>query len=192
MLGEAASAFLLRVHNNHTPNRPQLRVRLEGAPQGGLSKKTALPDTVRTMLAGMEPRSLAPSQTAEVLGVSTRTLRRYSTILSNSLSESSSKRGKKRYYNSQDVETLRRAQRMMRQGMTLKDIAEVLPIQPANDVPDTAMILSSEQAVMVGAAYEAARRLEEDHKEHDERIAALERWSRLPWWKKITSSPESD
>jgi len=149
-----------------------------------------LPENVRTMLTGMEPRSLTPSQCAEVLGVSTRTLRRYSSALSNSLSEPASKRGKKRFYNSQDVETLRRAQKMMRQGMRLADISEVLPIQPAGDVPDTALIYSPEQNMALGAVIERARTIGESQEEHEERLRALEEWSRLPFWKKLTSSPE--
>jgi len=151
-----------------------------------------LPENVRTMLTGMEPRSLTPSQTAEMLEVSTRTLRRYSSILSNSLSEPASKRGQKRFYNSQDVATLQRAQKMMRQGMTLADIAEVLPIQPANDVPDTAMIYTPEMNMALGAVMQKQSTISEEQEKHDRRIRALEEWSKLPFWKKLTSSPERE
>jgi len=170
--------------------RPQLHIHLEGALQGELAEVTGFWENGQAMVTAMEPRSLTPSQTAEVLGVSTRTLRRYSSILSNSLSEPASKRGQKRFYNSQDVETLRRAQRMMRGGMTLKNISEVLPIQPAGDVPDSALMVGTETAMIVGANQERVQIIFEEITEHDDRLKRLEDWSKLPWWKKITSSPE--
>jgi len=171
-----------------------MQAKLEGALQGRLADLTAYGDTAGLMLWPVEPRSLTPSQCAELIDVSTRTLRRYSSMLSNSLSEPASKRGRKRFYSSQDVDTLRRAQKMMRQGMTLKDIAEVLPIQPANDVEQTALTLSPEANLALGGVIERQRQEGEENREinqnQDERLDRLEEWAKQSWWKKLFSSPD--
>lgn len=163
---------------------------LEGAPQGKLADMTGYKDNAGLMLFPVEPRSLTPSQCAEVLDISTRTLRRYSSILSNSLSETASKRGRKRFYSSSDVDTLRRAQKMMRQGMTLKDISEVLPIQPANDVEATALTLSPEANQVIGGLVERARQIGEEVESQDERLRKIEEFMKLPWWQRIWKRPD--
>jgi len=163
---------------------------LEGALQGELADLTGFADNAGLMLSPVEPRSLTPSQCAELLDISTRTLRRYSSILSNSLSEPASKRGRKRFYSSQDVDTLRRAQKMMRQGMTLSDIAEVLPIQPADDVESTALTLSPETNQVIGGLVEVTRQEREKNQDQDERLDRLEEWAKQLWWKKLTTKPD--
>ena len=144
------------------------------------------------MLFGMEPTRLTPSQCAELIGVSTRTLRRYSSILALALSAAASQRGKKRYYSSNDVDSLRRAQKMMGRGMTLADIADVLPIQPATDEASTALTLSPEANLALGSVIERARQIGDELIDQDDRLRRIEKWAALPWWQKIFSKPEGE
>jgi len=140
----------------------------------------------------MQPTRLTPSQTAELLEVTTRTLRRYSSILSVALSPSAAQAKRKRFYSGSDVEILRRAQKMMKDGMALAEIATVLPVVPAGENESTSLTLSPEQNMALGAVVERAQRLTDEIGGQGERLKRLEEWSRLPWWKKLTSSPESD
>jgi len=167
--------------------------------QGENDRLTTSPVTAGRTLIRMQPDKLSPAQCAEILGIQPRTLRRWSVILATGLSPSAAAIGRKRYYSGSDIQTLRRAQEMMKNGMTLKRIAEVLPIVPADEDKSTSVILSSEmslamqeQAMALGALAERGRTISESQEEHEERLKRLEEWSRLPFWKKLTSSPESD
>jgi len=145
----------------------------------------------------MQPTRLTPSQTAELLEVTTRTLRRYSSILSVALSPSAAQAGRKRFYSGSDVEILRRAQKMMKDGMALKEIATVLPVVPAGDDESTSLTLSPEQNMALGAVVERARQLTDELSDQgdqltdqDERLKRLEEWYRLPWYRRIFGGPK--
>ena len=84
----------------------------------------------------MESR-LTPSQVASLLGVTTRTLRRWSKAFDRSLSETASRKGQKRFYQGSDVEVLRMAQEQLREGKTIAEVAENLP-QAATGSTETA------------------------------------------------------
>jgi len=167
--------------------------------QGENDRLATSPVTGGRTLIHMQPDKLSPAQCAEILEIRPRTLRRWSVTLATALSPSASVAGRKRYYSGSDIQTLRRAQEMMKDGMTLKRIAEVLPIVPADEDSPTSVILSSEmslamqeQAMGLGAVMQKQITISEDQEEHDERLRALEDWSKLPFWKKLTSSPKSD
>lgn len=135
-----------------------------------------------------EPNKLTPSQAAELLDISTRTLSRYALAFENSLSEGAGRHGKKRSWDGEDVATIRRAQALMAKGMTISDISDVLNVRPSGD--DTpATILSPEQNIVLGGMIERTRQLGDDVTSQDERIEAIETWLRLPWWKKLFTGP---
>jgi len=138
-----------------------------------------------------EPSKLSPSQAAEVLQVHPRTLRRYCKAFANALSSSASVTGKKRYFDSSDIETLRRAQKYLSEGMNMEEVAEILPIRPSNQENQSPLVLSTESAIIVGELRERTRGVVVKVDEHDERIRQLEeRIAELekgsdPWWKRF-------
>ena len=78
---------------------------------------------------------------------------------------------------------------MMGRGMTLADIADVLPIQPATDEASTALTLSPEANLALGSVIERARQIGDELVSQDERLERLESWAALPWWKKLFRQP---
>ena len=90
-----------------------------------------------------EAHLLSPRQAAAQLEISTRTLRRWSTAFGSALGSAARRKGKRRGYTSQDIQTLRLAQQELAQGRTLKQIAPGLPVVDAS-APSTALVLSPE------------------------------------------------
>lgn len=158
---------------------------------GETIRKTDSPDTVSDMLFHMaQPSKLSPAQAAEILGLQTRTLRRWSNIFAVALSPSASVKGKKRFFSGQDISTLRRAMAMRERGMSLADIAAVLPIVPADENEATSLTLSTEQSMILGTVVERARALSDEMDSQDDRIAKLEEWAKQSWYRKLFTKPE--
>ena len=141
----------------------------------------------------MESR-LTPSQVASLLGVTTRTLRRWSKAFDRSLSETASRKGQKRFYQGSDVEVLRMAQEQLREGKTIAEVAENLP-QAATGSTETALTLSPEQNIVLGEVRERTRHLDFVSDDHEDRLTQLEaelaymRWKSLPFWKRLGTPP---
>lgn len=139
-------------------------------------------------------QKLTPSQTAALLDVTTRTLRRWSKAFAGSLSETASRSGKKRFYQGSDVEVLRIAQEELRQGKTVKEVAASLP-KAATGSTETALILSPEQNIVLGEVRERTRHLDFVSEDHEDRLKQLEaelvymRWKSLPFWKRWSAPP---
>lgn len=140
------------------------------------------------MLFPMQPALLTPSQTAELLDIHVRTLRRYSTVLRIALSPTASRKGRKRFYDGGDLEVLQRCRRLMADGMTLKEIANVVAVRPA-DEETTALTLSTEANLALGQVIERARAISDELIDQDDRLRRLESWAQLPFWKKLFSKP---
>lgn len=147
---------------------------------------------------GMEPTRLTPSQTAEILNVSRRTLRRWSVAFADSLSPGAARKGKRRSYDGEDVETLRRAGKFMEDGLSTKQAAEVLPVRDKNDETSTALVLAPEaQVAILQIAEKTATALERiDHVadrvgDQSDELDKIRRWLELPWWKRIFSRPQT-
>ena len=88
------------------------------------------------------------------------------------------RKGKRRGYTSQDIQTLRLAQQELAQGRTLKQIAPGLPVVDAS-APSTALVLSPEANLALGQALERTSTLSVSVTDHDERLADLEAFFRL-------------
>lgn len=138
----------------------------------------------------METTRLSPGQCAQLLGISTRTLRRWAAAFTNSLSAGARRRGRKRSFDGQDVATLRQAGELLDGGLTLVQIAERLPAIAA-DQPVTALTLSTESAMMLGQALERTSRLSDNVSDLDVRLDQLEQWLALPWWRRIFTKPNT-
>lgn len=136
----------------------------------------------------MEARKLMPAQAAAILDVSTRTLRRWSVAFSGSLSEGARRKGRKRSYTSQDMETLQRAGKMIASGLTLAQVSERLPVVDSEQAPSP-LTISPEVSIAIGTALERTSRMAESMSDYDVRLDRFERWSRLPWWKRIFTRP---
>ena len=135
-----------------------------------------------------EAHLLSPRQAAAQLEISTRTLRRWSTAFGSALGSAARRKGKRRGYTSQDIQTLRLAQQELAQGRTLKQIAPGLPVVDAS-APSTALVLSPEANLSLGQALERTSALSVSVTDHDERLADLEAFFRLPWYRRLFGSP---
>ena len=137
----------------------------------------------------METR-LAPAQTAGLLNINPRTLRRWSTAFAASLSEPAKRKGQKRFYAGEDVETLRMAQVELRKGKTIVEVAAILP-PAATGTTATALTLAPEQNIVLGEVREKANSLTLRSDDHDQRIVELEIQLRelqlktRPWYRRL-------
>ena len=137
---------------------------------------------------------LTPAQTAHLLTINPRTLRRWSGKFSAALSITARAKRTKRYYTGSDVEILRQAQGMLAEGKNLKEVAELLP-EAEIESTSTALTLSPEQNVVLGEVRERTKHLGHVSQDHDQRIDRLEkelvflRWKSQPIWKRLTTPP---
>ncbi len=138
--------------------------------------------------ATLDAHLLSSKQAAGLLEISTRTLRRWSVAFAGSLSEGARRKGRRRAYSSQDVDTFRKAQAMLGQALTIEQVAARLPIiQPGE--PTTALTLSPEANLALGQALERTARVSETVSDHDDRLKRLEDWLRLPWYRRMFGRP---
>jgi len=151
-------------------------------------RKAGSVDNVSDMLSTVaQPDKLSPSQAAEVLQIHKRTLRRWSGLFAVALSPSAGATGKKRYYNSQDIQTLRRVEKLKKTGMSLSEIASVLPVVPADQDEATSVVLSSEANVVIGGLIERQRATDE---KIDDRFRKYDEYFKLPWYRRFWKRPE--
>lgn len=141
----------------------------------------------------METR-LTPAQTADILEVNPRTLRRWSGKFSKALSDTARAKGKKRYYTGSDVEIPQQAQGMLAEGKKMQEVAELLPDAEVIST-STALTLSPEQNIVLGEVRERTRSLTFTSEDHSQRIELLEkelaflRWKSLLIWKRFGTPP---
>jgi len=131
---------------------------------------------------------LSPAQAAAMLDISPRTLRRWSVAFEAALGSSARRKGKRRAYSSQDIETLRRAQQELASGRTLAEVSPGLPVVDP-DAPASALVLSPEQSFVLGQLSERSDRMADTVTNHDDRLADLEAYLRLPWYRRLFGSP---
>ena len=141
----------------------------------------------------METR-LTPAQTAALLTINPRTLRRWSGKFSKALSDTARAKSKKRYYTGSDVEILQTAQVYLSEGKNLKEVAELLPEAEVIST-STALTLSPEQNIVLGEVRERTKHLGHVSQDHGQRIELLEkelaflRWKSMPFWKRYNTPP---
>lgn len=136
----------------------------------------------------MESTKLTPGQCAQLLGISTRTLRRWASAFGESLSLSARRRGRKRAFTGADVTTLQRASRLLDEGLPLVEVAKRLPAV-SGDEPVTSLVLATEEAILLGTLSERTSHLSDSAVEHSDRLDRLEKWANQSWWRKIFSTP---
>jgi DNA-binding transcriptional MerR regulator len=107
-------------------------------------------------------------------------LRRWSAAFRDALSETASRKGRKRFFDGHDIKTLQIAQEMLNERMTLIEIAPRLTVRTSEET--TALMLPTEVSMAIGQALERTRNLVEDTKELEikqddqaERLEKLER-----------------
>jgi|TARA_B100001964_G_C14040431_1_gene512390 DNA-binding transcriptional MerR regulator len=144
-------------------------------------------------------RLITPRQAAEILFISTRTLSRWSLAFHQSLSETASRKGRKRFFTSTDIQTLQKAQKLLDEGMGIEGAASSLPVIDPEEEQQTALVLSPEHAYQLGQLVTQADglvrevdRLRTEKEELTYRLERLERqaaWQRQPIWKRLFSPP---
>ena len=164
---------------------------------GGFNPIPPQPDTGRL---------LTPAQAAQMCNISTRTLARWALAFSDSLSEHASREGRKRFFSSADIETLRKAESYIQDGMTIADAAALLPVVDPEEEKTTALMLSPEVALQVGQIIEVTDtlkeemyrlrdkndrleerniRLEQKNERNEDRLQRLEARARQPFWRRL-------
>lgn len=94
----------------------------------------------------MKSQNLTPAQVANMLGVSSSTLRLWSTQFADHLSEAARPgAGKRRSYTPDDVSTLTQARDALRSGRTVPDVVSLLSVP--QDTPGVALVT---QQAMIG------------------------------------------
>lgn len=152
-------------------------------------------------------RLITPRQVAEILFISARTLSRWCIAFEQSLSETASRRGRKRFFSSADVQQLQKAQAMLNEGLTIEDAAKQLPVITPEEAQQTALVLAPEHAYQLGQLVTQAEglvrevdrlrereaKLEQEKEDLRFRVERLERtmeWQKQPLWKRIFSPPD--
>jgi len=183
------------------------------AKKASKQKAASKPKVVRTR--GTQPppparldtgRLLTPAQAAEMCSISTRTLARWALAFSDSLSEAASRKGRKRFFSSADIETLRKADAYIQDGMSIADAAALLPVIDPEEEKTTALMLSPEVALQVGQIIEVTDtlkeemyrlrdkndrleerniRLEQKNERNEDRLQRLEARARQPFWRRL-------
>ena len=152
------------------------------------AKRTTILSAAQNLEAQLSAHLLSSKQAAEMLGISTRTLRRWSVAFTASLGPEAARKGRRRAYSSQDIGILRRAQEELAQGRTLAEVAPSLPVVEP-EAPSTALTLSPEANLALGQALERTARMSHAVSEHDDRLDRLEAWARLPWYRRLFGPP---
>jgi len=83
---------------------------------------------------------------------------------------------------------------MLDQGMTLAEIAPLLPIRTNDTV--TALTLSPEANLALGQALERTKRIldeigdmKDGQVDLDDRLRRVEKWMSRPWWRRLFRRP---
>ncbi len=116
------------------------------------AKKKTTPKKVQKKATPLEGSNelLTPAQAAKMLDVSSRTLARWAVAFSKSLSETASRRGRKRFFSAYDMQQLQKASDLIQGGLTIEATADSLTIVDPAEVATTAMVLTPEVATQVG------------------------------------------
>jgi len=131
-------------------------------------------------------QKFSPAQAAEILQIHKRTLRRWSVLFANALSPSAGAVGKKRFYNGQDIATMQRVEQLKRRGMSLSEIASVLPVVPADEDQPNPLVLAPETNVVIGGLIERQRATDE---KIDDRFRKYDEYFKLPWYRRLFKKP---
>lgn len=151
----------------------------------------------------MDANRLTPKQAAEIVGIPTRTLRRWANEFGSSLSEGArQKKGRWRSYDGQDIQILQKAKELLNKGTTLEGVAQVLPLREAEEKTSALMLSPEVNLAMLQAVDQSARALEriegvrdrvedlrERQSESDRLLASLEAWLTQPWYNRLFSKP---
>ena len=117
---------------------------------------------------------ITPAQTADLLGVSTATLRRYSNLFKKHLSKYA--QAKRRQYTQNDLATLTRAKAAIRGGNTAARANVILGVIDPNELPAPPVAAAMSHAELVGAFQVVGEQfaiMQETQARNNEQIAAL-------------------
>lgn len=137
-----------------------------------------------------------PRQVSEMLAIPESSLRRLSREFSEFLSR---QRGRNRRYSDQDINTLRRVREGTSHGQTLEAIKQDLRLAPENlpeqAPPDSLSLVPTVAGELARlddvdrAILAQLEQLRQDHAADLERLERLEKWLRLPWYKRLFTRP---
>lgn len=128
---------------------------------------------------------LTPKQTADALQVSTSTLRRWSSEFTPFLSP---RKGVKRLYTTDDLAMLRKVKDLFNEGLNTSQVSDALAIVDTSNT-DKALINLADFATALMQARESNLILSEKVDTLTERLDALEKYLKLPFYKRIGKKP---
>jgi len=129
---------------------------------------------------------LSPKHVSEYTQIPPSTLRRWADVFAKHLAPRS---GKKRMYATSDLAVFQRIKDLAAQGIGLDRINELLliPIEPANK--ETALITMTDLLQTLEFAQSTIASMNAKLEDQVARIAALEEYLALPWYKRIGKKP---
>lgn len=142
-----------------------------------------------------------PGDASKLLNIPESTLRRLAKQFENYLSPQQP--GRTRQYSERDISILERARALLQDGMRVKQVYEELskvidllgeqPPEPEREAEpeNTSLVIRqlSELSKQYSSLESELERLRAEHEEDRARLARLERWFSLPFWKRILSKP---
>ena len=127
---------------------------------------------------------LTPSQVSDTLETPPSTIRRWSVRFERYMS-SAHFPGQKRLYSLEDLAFLRRVRDLSRQGLPLERIEETLKAEVVRADPgETALMTISDIAQALASTRASFASLEQKNTELQERVNALEKYIKTPWWRR--------
>lgn len=132
----------------------------------------------------------SPKQVSDILGLPVSTLRRYSVLFAQHLSESARPDHKKRYYTDQDILTLKKIRELVSAKKSPQEINRaLLVVDNRQDQPGSALALLPD----IQQAFEDIRALLNQERQERERLSQrlneLETWLKTPWYKRLGKKP---
>lgn len=140
-----------------------------------------------------------PNEASKLLNIPESTLRRLALQFKDYLSPQT---GRKRHYTQRDLSILQQARDMLESGLTVKlvsarleKITELMPDEQPTEQepePDNASPVLNQLAVLdkqYSSLLSELERLRDERQVDRERLARLEAWLSLPWWRRLFTSP---
>lgn len=131
-----------------------------------------------------------PKQASQMIGVPGSTIRRYSVDFKEFLSDAAQPARGKRWYTDSDVLVLKKIRYLTSQRKSPDEIRRLLPVMDnIPDQPKTALSMVPEIQQNFDIIRSDISRERSEREKLSERMARLEAWYELPWWRRLFKRP---
>jgi len=134
---------------------------------------------------------IKPTQAAKLLDVNDSTVRRWAVRFARHLSPQTP--GKARVYTNADLDVFRRIKEFTASGKTLAQIDDLLLYAPEDDAGNSTGLIPWADAIKSIETQRAIMaQLQSQIDAQNQRLAMLENWLALPWYKRIGKTPPTN